>query len=80
MFNKVYRLFDRKTEQFYETKKGKSIFTSVGHIKSSLLQRYGYYKCGVGYVLPESFDKDRYYIYTYYVTYRSKETLTYAWN
>lgn len=38
-----FRLWNTKTKQFYITRKGKTYFSSIGHIKSSLKQRYGSY-------------------------------------
>ena len=69
-----YRLFDRETKTFYTTKEGKTFFTSLGHIKSSLKQRYGKYSFA-GYKLPEDFNYNKYLVVRYTSTLHSVEVL-----
>lgn len=69
-----YRLFDRETKQFYSTNEGKTFFSSLGHIKSSLKQRYGKYSFA-GYKLPSDFNHNKYLIVTYSATSHTVEVL-----
>lgn len=68
MFNlpkeKFYRAFDTETNSFYTTSKGKTFFSSVGHIKSSIRQRYGTYKFSYTY-LPDDFIQNRFKLIEY---------------